>query len=598
MLTTSFDTLTGHDGRSLVIVLGEPLTDPGPLENGRLDFRRFDEAEFEALRQLPPSILRHGVHFLVATAALTTHGAMLRRMQRHVLCVYIKYVRYPSISVEIPDEAGVRPQNPPPNLLSIIRKAENTFLHLRHPLADRLSGLGRGTPLLLLLPGPTLRELGPHLPALQARCLVGTVSRGLEFCQQHGVAPDFLVQLDTLALQGAFFDASVDLSRTILLALSLAPVSSLARRVRAMFFMESFDLGILPSPFRVRESWLSSLLPCLGLAELLRASPVVLAGVDLSFPLDAGRYHNSHAKGAHAAPRSDADRPREPFIDDSRTNELEVYDRSGLLVATTLPYLATATEADEVMRDLSREGMTFRVAGNHGVLDAEVAPGVSVEEMLRWPLLDRAPLMDAVDAVCLPPRELDARRLKVQCLKNLDHWSRNEPLFQALALQPEEAAQHHPIHQALTHFSGNGRLPRLKAGPETLEMGRAMLRHLVEQTRRGLAFASLVLAVQRQQSVALLLDKSDDEAAVLRQLAICRRLRPTPTRFGNQTRPPEAHHQPTVNFTDLFQWLSESVCHLATPAALGTLRRILPWMPMPHVLDTDEAAWFLAAWRD
>ncbi len=54
--------------------------------------------------------------------------------------------------------------------------------------------------------------------------------------------------------------------------------------------MDSFNMNLLPNPARLRESYVSTLTACLGLAEALWAPEAYVAGVDLSFAGDAASH--------------------------------------------------------------------------------------------------------------------------------------------------------------------------------------------------------------------------------------------------------------------------------------------------------------------
>jgi len=162
MLRTSRDRLTDHDGKSLVLFLGPPAEEPDLSPPLSLHLSELDGSDMERLRSLPREHYRHGVHFVLGPGVYEKRPEAVRRFQKLAVAVYWKYVVYPSTSPDIPDEIAVRPEQEF-NIMSELRRAENLRLHLRHPLANRLDGLGRGLPMLILLPGPGLAGLGPHL---------------------------------------------------------------------------------------------------------------------------------------------------------------------------------------------------------------------------------------------------------------------------------------------------------------------------------------------------------------------------------------------------------------------------------------------------
>jgi hypothetical protein len=331
MINTSLDILEDYDGKSLVLFIGKPAAEPDHPPAARLDLDLAGADVFSRLASLPEEAFRHGVHCVIGPGMFERYPQQVRDVQKYAFFVYWKFYVYPKVAVEIPDPYGVRENHGGEDIIAHVRRAENVGVHLFSPLAKRLENIGRGLTALLLLPGPGLVAIGPYLAALKERCLIVTISRTLGFCHEHGVAPDFLVQLDTLSMQNLFFPEHVELGETTLVSLSLAPVRHVAHRFRHCFFMESFDMDILRDSYRMRESWLSSLIPCLGLAEVLGCEHVCMAGADLSLERDGRRYFSD----VSVSPRKGGPPTmQEPLLRAGKDVFFLMRDRQGHLVET------------------------------------------------------------------------------------------------------------------------------------------------------------------------------------------------------------------------------------------------------------------------
>ncbi|WP_029896156.1 6-hydroxymethylpterin diphosphokinase MptE-like protein [Desulfohalovibrio reitneri] len=580
MIRTSIGSLEKYDGRSLVLALGPVAAEE--ISEGAVRVPSFSPEELEAARATPVERFRHGVHFLLAQGAWEENPEAVREMQAWAVSVHYKYFHLPAASEDLPDPQGVR-ENTPFNILHHLRLAENVPLHLLHPLADKLSGAGEGKPALLLLPGPSLKEIGPHLAELKKHCLLVTISRCLPMCHQHGAMPDFLVQLDCTSQQGLFFPEYLDLSGTTLVALSVAPVAEVAHRFAGVFFMESFSPDILPNPFRLRESWLSSLMPCMGLAETLGCSPVVLTGSDLCFPVEGEVYYS----GALRAPKPKQGRCQAPLLDDS-CHHIQLDDRHGQPKRTTFHYLATAGEVETVMREITEtQGVSFRVLEGGGILSADLAPDVSGRELLDMPTLDRTGLEAGLAEADRGEESLHPLRLKMSLLKQLESLTSQRRLVEGI---PQEGAvewiDRHPFLKSLAKAGGSKRVPFMDK-PQVLGALREMLDRWENRLRLGLAWTALAMSLGKGQDIHLLALREERRAWAERiagELAGAR-VRILVLADGGGT---DADDE--VPYNDLFRWLQARTALAATPEAMAAVRRVIPWKDFPQIVPFAELA--------
>ena len=426
-------------GGRMVVSFGEP---PSGLPPERL--LRADQGgnPVEAVAGLDPGRLVNGLAFAFGPGWRATDLETIREAQRRLLYSFYNYVYCPAISPINPDPYGVRgEQDQLPELVRMISVLENTPYLLRYPVVDKLAALKLGLPVLVLLPGPSLPELAPHLPELARRCLVVCVSRAVAWCLEQGVEPDFVVQLDTFLVQQHIYAHIPPLPRTTLVPISIAPIRRYGHKFRGCFFMDSFNQGVLPNPHRLRESHLSSLLACLGLAECLHAPRAFLVGADLSMPAEAETYFHSGGgwTGADAAGEDG------PLVVDS--DRFIMTDAAGNRVHTLLRYLATAQEAADFARDIEASAGTrfFNLSGR-GILPARWYPAATTDEVMALPELDREGFLSRVDKGLGQSEPVNLIKYKVELLKTLDIAREAETfLFHCLRTGQVEEAFRHPL---------------------------------------------------------------------------------------------------------------------------------------------------------
>lgn len=572
MISNSHSKTNPH-AQALTIVLGNCPNTCLHASTHRIDVTVFNEQTLEAIRQTPVELFRHGVHFVVSDDAFAAHPQEILDIQKWATHVYFKYFYFPSISAEIPDLHGVRKEPTPLNILHEIRVAENMPLYLQHPLANALRGLGTSSPALLLLPGPSLEHIGPHLGDLQRNHVIITVSRCLEFCHRWKTMPDFLVQLDCNGMQGLFFPEHLDFSATTLVSLSCAPIAHAASRFRHCFFMESFNTELLPDTYRLRESWLSSLIPCLGLAEVLGSPVVRLAGADLSYPPDRGVYQG------HDTPTAMPPHCRAPLLDMSQPRIL-LEDRQTQACLTTFAYFATAGETETIMRELTlAHGTRFEIVGNAGILSTACADPADLGRMLEEPDMDRTALHNALQRADRSSPRIQLLPLKARQLHLLQVIRDQLTFFSGLP--PDQFAQHgrHPILRSLLGFSQNGRIPRIPDSeiPATL---RHMLAYWETLTRRNLAWILASLALRKQTEIPVLVTGRDQEVQATVAMPHAALRWNILTEAGTETR--------QVAYAHLHEWMSGKLLVVATTEALATVRRVVPWLKTDHILLLDD----------
>ncbi|HBR07258.1 MAG TPA: hypothetical protein DD766_09920 [Desulfovibrio sp.] len=553
--------------QALVVWLGPPAEPPGENDLVLKDFGPEDLARVQAVR---PEQMKDGLVFCINSQTYAAHHKSVDSIQRHLSWVFCKFVHSPR-NPGIPDPCGVCGPKPP-NVCNEINRYRNMPWLLRSPLTDRLAEARLGLPLLLVLPGPSLDRLGPRLAELARSCLVVCLSRTLDFCLQRGVQPDFLVQLDTAWRQTHLLPPDLDLPGCALVALSLAPVHGLAEHCRGVFFMDSFDLEVLPNRARLRESWLSSLFPCLGLAEALASPLVLLAGADLSFG-PSGPYHNGGAVQEPEAPPFPKGTPLEVGL-----GFFDVPDRQGRRVTTHLPYFASAHEAAIFAMEIKgTTGTRFCNLGDAGILDPGLFPPPDEAELAALPAIDRRDFLAKLDAALAQPPAVQLIKLKVKLLQTAEMVRDNLEFLRFCRWRKQgDEAEAHAVVSGLSQCCDYLAQAKDMEPAERLDLAISLLQLWDESLARARAVCILEQERGRKGRVPLLCLEDEDPAAEAAQRHPG--IRPQPVRLWVDTTPKPGDDY--VEYAAFPAWLrAQKVCLVSARAAerWASLLEALPW---------------------
>lgn len=562
-----------------VVCLGRPDTLPELPPERLLVLDALNDATLDALGRLDPRHLANGVVVCTTRSMHARHPREAFQAQKILLFLYMKYVYVPGTSTRIPDPLALRPAETPPEYLHLLQKLRNTPYLLRHPLIDKLQALQVGLPCLLLLPGPSLGNIMPHLKELSRRYLVMAISRSLPLLREWGVAPDVLLQLDTLPLQMHFHHPADRFPESVLLSLSVAPAYGFADHFRQVFFIDSFDLSILPNRARIRESWLSSLLACLGGAEALHAPQVLLAGADLRLCGDNAYYCDPQAWMAkHATPCPD------PM---TNTGHLAIFaDDQGREARTHLQYLATAFEAEHFARDIAAaQGTQFFTLSSFGILDTNRFAPRTMEQALEAPVLDKTSFLEKADQAAASREHISLRALKAQYSRLVDEARRSRDILHCLELSDPDNIRQHPCYRYVAenlHWfrpSGEEGLRRLAGN---------LADELFTAARYGRNVAALHLLAGKGTPVPVLCT-AEEEADVLRALAGWRpewTWRPMGVRLDHTKRPtPSAG---SLDLLELHDWLQFQEVVVLGPAFAKEFQYVISLVRGDKVVSLEE----------
>ncbi|MFH1913508.1 MAG: 6-hydroxymethylpterin diphosphokinase MptE-like protein [Pseudomonadota bacterium] len=509
MLTTCIDLLTKDhlQGNPLVIMLGDCRTSQGVTPARLVRFPDASPETMAAIGRIPLGELRGGVVLAVASALAETGYEAVRRIQKHLVYCLIKYIWFPSQDTATPDPLGLGgDKGPLAYLVYQVSGMENLPHILSWPRTKSLEGALTPMPVLLLLPGDSLNDLAPHLPALAERFLIICLSKTLAFCNDAGVTPDIVIQLDTHGEQHNFYPSDMDLSKSWLVALSCIPASRYLHRFAGIFWIDTYDPCLFDDDYEIRNSWLSSFIPMLGAAELLRPPILLVAGADLAFGCRADGPCSTDDDLPLSAAQGLVGVGSKPFA--ARLG-------NGQIGTTTMQFMATAYEAETIAAELLLKGGTgcYNISRT-GLLDPAVFEHADPAAFLAAPAIDRTVFsqgMERASRVGLP-KVAGAKRMLYEQLsiaETLVHQA------QALAAAPEpEKFADNPLLSAtklLTHLHPVAdTATRIHIALELIRRYRDALRQritgfrLADWTDRGKTLPLLCLPDERDALLAAL----------------------------------------------------------------------------------------------
>ena len=569
--------------RQLVVCLGRPATIP-EMPAGQADrllvFDNVDARALGAISRLDPRRMAHGLVVVTTRAEHARDPKALLQAQKLLALLFVKFVEMPAQSTRVPDPLGLRAQEAPPEYLHLLNRWRNTPLHLRHPLVDKLAAENVGLPCLLLLPGPSLAVIQNRLPELARRYLLVTISRALPYLRAQGVEPDVLVQLDTVPMQEHFHHPDERFPNAALLSLSIAPVHNFAPRFRRTFFIDSFDLAVLPNPARLRESWTSSLLACLGALEALGAPQALLCGADLRV-LPDGVYYDD---GQNAAKAPELPLHHAPLT--CKSDVAVLADATGRRAEAPLQFFAAAAEAELFARAIGQErGTAFCNLSPLSLLDPEVFAPMDLEKALAAPELDKTPFLEKIDRAAAKAEQIDLPALRERCGADLAQAEHGRDLFTCLRVADPGALAQHPCH---AYVSANVPWFRPTGAEGVARCAGNLADELCAAARFARNVAALYCRAAKGEALPVLVT-AEEEAKVLAALAAMQpgwtwRAIGLRTLAGGRAEPSGG----AVDLTALDGWLRRQDALLLAPGCAREFRYVLSLLGGSNILPVED----------
>lgn len=477
-----------------------------------LKLQQVDSKALEVIRNLDIALFRDGIILVLADDMEIIPGSILECILKHLAFVYCKFYFRPLSCSTIPDPYGVRQGRDSQQASMILHRdmsaLRNMPLHLSCPLTDVIEKKPPRCPVLIVLPGPSLQDTLPDLQRLARHFAVVCVGRSLQFCLNNGVSPDFVVNLDTDWRMAQLF-MGLHLPQTWFISLSNGNISSIASRMRGVFFMDSFHPGVLRNRYRMRESWLSVSICCLGLAEALGAPQVLLLGADNCWaPTDRKQpgYAGTAKTDCVEITPEDATQAKLPSSGDPRSGNGDFFlvsTAGGEKAQTSFLYYAIAGELDDIAFQMRTKGVRMWQWEQKGILNPAYYEPLMPDssELQTLPPLDRGALHTQLDKAhrSLLPIALDALEQHMQSVgQNV------RVCLATLLLQQEDNAITHPAVSSVECLAAQGCMPSPSGAVSALEIATASCQEWLRLYDRAWAFSRLYICRKRRIPMRLL----------------------------------------------------------------------------------------------
>ncbi|MGL1860890.1 MAG: DUF115 domain-containing protein [Pseudodesulfovibrio sp.] len=386
----------------LVFVFGDSDVDSSIPEQFvvRIPSSKFVDPE-NFCSTLDVSLLKNGFTFVANEETGIKDGQHLQQLQMYIAAAYYQGHFFNQRTPYKPDGIIQGLLGTMADPTRSISQLKNMPWLLRSPIVDKIQDKKLGLPVLIVIPGPSRNRIREKLKKYAKHCLVICIARSLKFCLDAGVEPDFVMQYDTHLEQRHFYDDMPVLEKTVLISLSSASIASYAWKFRGVVFRASFNQILLKNQAVLRDSTEGSLLACMGLAEILMAPRVFMAGCDFCWDKENGRYNSEKepAKTFDSGPIDYRIRIGKPC---------ELAERGGKMAYSQLGYVSAAARASEFAGKIEQStGTKFYLTSDTGILSSKKFPIASEDVICETPELDRDAYMDAVDDILYAKENID-----------------------------------------------------------------------------------------------------------------------------------------------------------------------------------------------
>lgn len=551
----------------LVVAFGDTRVDPAIPPESVWSIPAPSRLQAEEMQQyLQPERMLGGLAFVLPEELSAQDAAVVVELQKLLIYLHYKFVLFPKRSLSTVDAIGVR-EEPLPDVVREINQLRNYPWLLTAPLTDKLAAEQIGLPVFLVLPGPSSNDIYPHLKEISKRCLVACLGRTVNECMAAGVEPDIVVQLDTYQLQRHFYDTLPAMPNTLLVPLSICPFYPYANKFRGVVMMDSFNLDLLPNTSRLRESYVSSITACLGLAEVLHAPHAFISGANLSSP---SRLEEHPYEGKSQGPP--------PIV--AVQDNYYLNARDGKPIEALEYFIATAKEVDQMAEAIAgTTGTHFYSTTDTTLLSNQWFPHIALDTIMDLPPVNREAFLETVDRVLTVKEPVDLVKTRMTALKMFKQLTAIEEMYRDSNHNPE-LADNHQITKAV-------RKMRNPIVPESVDAVGVAAR-LATQWRRSLNDSRLLLQAMttagRGRQVPLLCFEEEIEEIT----AMLERLIPSQqweyVSIATAPYPPFTAGQ-SLHPNKVLPWLAEQPVVCASPRMMRTFDYILDYVPEDNVYD-------------
>ena len=168
MIKTHLDHLNEARSDGLVVYLGMPKSGNPAALNGAEVYSDFGGTPLSKIYEIDPTKMKNGLDIVINTEEYGLFKQAFRSAQNYLAFVFCKFVFFPKLSLKVGDPLGVRKDNFV-DVFHEINHLDNLSFLLKYPLLEKLAHVRIGKPALILLPGPSLHEVGERLPELSKK---------------------------------------------------------------------------------------------------------------------------------------------------------------------------------------------------------------------------------------------------------------------------------------------------------------------------------------------------------------------------------------------------------------------------------------------
>jgi hypothetical protein len=507
-----------------------------------------------------------GLAFVLAETLSEQDSAAVAEIQKILIYLHFKYVHCPKDSLSTADVLGVR-EEALPDVIREITQLRNYPWIMSSPIVDKLSNERLGLPMLAVLPGPSKNEVLPRLKELREHCLIVCLARTLRDCLNAGVTPDIVIQLDTFQVQRHFYEDLPDMSDSLLVPLSICPFYPYAHKFRGVVMMDSFNMGLLPNPARLRESYISSLTACLGVAEVLHSSEAFLAGVNLSDPLSIPEHPY---KGKTDGPL--------PLFSSGIEYFLEA--RDGKPVQAKDYFISTAREADQFAVEIrATSGTQFYSITDTTLLSRQQFPYIPIEKILSLPTVDRDGFVASADKILAMREDINITKTRMKVLRELDEMRQIESAFNSGAVAVDALESH-----MFTKAAAKMRNPRLNGKVNAVGVAAKVSTRWRESLNDVRLLVQAITQTKRGKPLSLLCLEGEVEAM---KAVLGRIIQGSACEVGIMSTIVSASFEgaETVHINDAYSWLDGQAVVFGSPGVLKNFSYVMDYAPDDNVYD-------------
>jgi len=515
---------------------------------------------------LHPELLVDGLAFVLPEALSEQDAAVVLEVQSILIYLHYKYIFFPKSSLSTTDAVGVR-KEPLPDVIREINQLRNFPWLMSSPIADKLASKRLGLPMLAILPGPSKNDVLPHLKEIREHCLIVCLARTLNDCLDAGVVPDIVLQLDTYQVQRHFYEGIPDMPETILVALSICPFYPYAHKFRGVVMMDSFNLELLPNPARLRESYVSSITACLGMAEALHSPEAFIAGANLSIPLAKDDHPY---QGKTSGPKPICAKDTRYLLDARDGSPIQVEDY----------FIATARESEQFAAEIkATSGTQFYSITDSTLLSPQWFPHGPVENILGLPSLDRSGFVASMDTVLAEQEKVNITKTRMKLLRELGEMRQIEAAFNGGNVELEVLKDH-----VLTKAAAQMRNPRLNGHVNTVGVAAKLSTKWRESLNDARLLVQAITQKERGKPLSLLcLDEEKDEMKAV----LSRYIRGCECRVAVLSTSPMATFEgaETVLMDNAYDWLDGQPVVFGSPGVMKNFSYVMDYVPDDNVYD-------------